>query len=126
MEPASKATLESCGPACTRQSQAPAAALQAQGTAQPGMLAQGTSSWGHPPAKQGAELSWERQVPAPGMGVHGRHGRRGWQGVLGRKHSLCQELREPESHTGVEARALGCTSSLARRREQLWASLCLL
>lgn len=79
MEPASKATLESCGPACTRQSQAPAAALQGQGSsqAQPGMLAQGTSSWGHVPAKQGAEPSWERQVPAPGMGVHGRQHARG-------------------------------------------------
>lgn len=86
MEPTSKATLESCSPACTWQSQAPAAALRGQGSskAQPGMLAQGTPSWGCLPAKQGAEPSWERQAPAPSVGVHGRQhasgAGSGWQG----------------------------------------------
>lgn len=53
------------------------------------MLAQGTPSWGHLPAKQGAEPSWERQVPALSMRVHGRqHARgagRGWWG----ENTLC-------------------------------------
>lgn len=81
----SKDILESCSPACTQQSQAPAAALRGQQSeAQPGMLAQGTPSWGRLPAQQGAEPSWERQAPAPGMGIHGRQHARGagsgWQG----------------------------------------------
>lgn len=48
--------------------------------------------------------------------------------VVGRKHSLCQQLgdHEPESQAGMEVQALGFTSSLAHRREQLWAPLCLL
>lgn len=85
-EPLSKATLESCSPACTWHSQALAAALRGQGSskAQPGMLAQGTPSWGRLPAKQGAEPSWERQAPAPGMGIcgtqHARGAGSGWQG----------------------------------------------
>lgn len=48
--------------------------------------------------------------------------------MVGRKHSLCQQLsdHEPESQAGMEAQALGFTSSLVHRREQLWASQCLL
>lgn len=78
-EPASKATPESCSPACIWQSQAPAAALRGQGSskAEPGMLAQGTPSWGRLTAKWGAEPSWERQAPAPGVGVRGRQCARG-------------------------------------------------
>lgn len=85
-EPASKARLESCKPACSRQSQAAAAALRGQGSGgrQPGRLAQGTPSWGRLPAKQGAEPSWERQASTPGMGFHGRLHAEGagsrWQG----------------------------------------------
>lgn len=128
-EPASTATPEHCSPACSWQSQASAAALRGLGSseAQPGMLAQGTPSWGRLPAKQGAEPSWERQVPAPGIGMHGRQHARGasWQRVVGRKHAAGQQLddHEPESQAGVEAQALGFTSSLAWRSKQLWASL---